>query len=116
MVIVFSVSIWSQSSEWEKELFDSTKEESNQKPKSPKVNKDTIETDWEAELDKDLKDQETRSKSTEGSRGVTSNVQQPNQINRSAQNLMMDVSAAIDIVGAWDRNKPRVQANESITN
>ncbi|GBF48679.1 hypothetical protein LPTSP4_01790 [Leptospira ryugenii] len=65
------------------------------------------ESDWEADLEKEFAEQEAKEKKSEGTRGTTSPVQSQNQINRSAQNLMMDVAVAIDIVGAWDRNKPR---------
>lgn len=103
--VFFAFWLYADTNDWEKELEDP--KESKSSSKAQTTGKTMNSEDWEAELDKDLKDQETRSKVTEGSRGVTSNAQQPNQINRSAQNLMMDVSAAIDIVGAWDRNKPR---------
>ncbi|WP_409996912.1 hypothetical protein [Leptospira sp. 85282-16] len=107
LLVVLSFSIWSETSDWEKELFDSPKSVSQLKSNVTDNNKNSDDADWEAELEKDLKDQETRSKGSEGSRGTTSPVQSNQQMNRSAQNLMMDVSAAIDIVGAWDRNKPR---------
>lgn len=107
MLVVLSFSVWSQSTEWEKELSDITNENPKPNRKEVGVKNQSNDNDWEAELDKDLKDQEKRSKGTEGSRGTTSPIQSNQQINRSAQNLMMDVSAAIDLVGAWDRNKPR---------
>lgn len=105
VIVVFSISAWSQSATWEKELEEPKTSKQNTSATSKTLNAGN--DDWEAELDKDINEQDKRSKDTAGSRGITSNVQQPNQINRSAQNLMMDVSAAIDLVGAWDRNKPR---------
>lgn len=105
VIVVFSISAWSQSATWEKELEEPKTSKQNTSATSKTLNAGN--DDWEAELDKDINEQDKRGKDTAGSRGITSNVQQPNQINRSAQNLMMDVSAAIDLVGAWDRNKPR---------
>lgn len=105
LAMAFVISIYSQTSKWEEELNGS---DASQKKKYQNVaqNKQSTEN-WEADLEKDLKEQEEKDRGMSGSRGVTSPVQTGNQINRSAQNLMMDVSAAIDLVGAWDRNKPR---------
>lgn len=102
LLTLFSFLLLAQTSKWESELEEETPSKKKSEPKlsSPIGN-------WEDDLEKDLKDQETREKSSVGSRGTTTPVQSNNQINRSAQNLMMDVSVAIDIVGAWDRNKPR---------
>ncbi|MCB1178532.1 MAG: hypothetical protein KDK36_13180 [Leptospiraceae bacterium] len=64
--------------------------------------------DWEKELDKELQEMEQKDTKSEGSRGTTSAVQgNTGQMNRSAQNLMMDVSVAVDIVGVYDKNKPQ---------
>ncbi|MDF3819394.1 hypothetical protein P3G55_05765 [Leptospira sp. 96542] len=99
-LVLFSFLLFAQTDEWEKEL--------EEKPKlSISKSQPNTDSSWEADLEKDLLEQERRDKGSEGARGTTSPVQSNNQINRSAQNLMMDVSAAIDIVGAWDRNKPR---------
>ena len=102
LLALFSFILLAQSTKWEEEL----------ETEKPKTNGSTTTVSsnnksWEDDLEKDLLEQEKRSKGSEGSRGTTSPVQSNNQINRSAQNLMMDASVAIDIVGAWDRNKPR---------
>ncbi|WP_411823113.1 hypothetical protein [Leptospira sp. 'Mane'] len=110
--VVFSLALFSyiafaQTNQWEKELEDgSEKKILETKSKTKESN------NWEDDLDKDLKEQEKRSKGSEGSRGTTSPVQSNNQINRSAQNLMMDASVALDIVGEWDKNKPRTTNNK----
>ncbi len=104
LLTLFSVILLAQTSKWEAELDDDNKPKNKV---SQSVSPASKTNTWEDELEKDLKDQENRSKGSEGSRGTTSPVQSNNQVNRSSQNLMMDVSVAIDIVGAWDRNKPR---------
>jgi hypothetical protein len=68
-------------------------------------------TDKEISLEEELEELESKQKSTQGNRGTSSPVSSGNQINRSSQNLMMDVSAAMDIVGGWDKNKPRTTGN-----
>jgi hypothetical protein len=82
-------------------------EDLTQKSKSKTSSVEAPSTNWEEELDKEIAEQESKEKSSQGSRGTTSPVQQRNQVNRSAQNLMMDASVALDIVGAWDNKKPR---------
>jgi hypothetical protein len=70
------------------------------------------EEDWEAELDKELEDLEKRGNMFEGSRGFTSPTQvDPLTGDRSTQNLMMDVTAAVDMVGSWDNNRPQTTSN-----
>ncbi|XDD55356.1 hypothetical protein AB3N62_05985 [Leptospira sp. WS4.C2] len=103
--LLFSALLFAEATDWEKELDDTKSANKKNTESTSKSNTDT--SDWEADLEKDLQDQEKREKGTEGSRGISSPVQSNQQINRSAQNLMMDAYAAIDIVGAWDRNKPR---------
>ncbi len=104
LLTLFSFLLLAQTTKWEEEL----NEDKPKKVVAQKVNSNsTVTENWEADLEKDLKEQSDRSKGSEGARGTTSPVQSNNQINRSAQNLMMDASVAIDIVGAWDRNKPR---------
>lgn len=68
--------------------------------------------DWEQELDRELKDQETKQKAFTDSRGTNSPVSLQNQVNRSSQNLMMDVFVAMDIVGEYDKNKPKTTDNK----
>ncbi|MEM7184605.1 MAG: hypothetical protein AAF518_27160 [Spirochaetota bacterium] len=67
--------------------------------------------DWEAGLAKDLEDLDNKNNKLQDSRGTASPVQMNQNTNRSAQNLMMDISLAVDIVGQWDRQKPQVTPN-----
>ena len=53
--------------------------------------------DWEKELDDEIEDQDSKKKASVDSRGTNSPIQLNNQLNRSAQNLMMDVSVAVDV-------------------
>jgi len=68
--------------------------------------------DWEKELDDEIEDQDSKKKASVDSRGTNSPIQLNNQLNRSAQNLMMDVSVAVDIVGEYDKNKPKTTDNK----
>jgi hypothetical protein len=68
-------------------------------------------SDKEVTLEEELEEMENKQKSNQGNRGTSTSIPSGNQINRSAQNLMMDVSAAIDIVGGYDKNKPRTTGN-----
>jgi hypothetical protein len=99
--ILPAASIHSQ--DWEKEL----EEIEENRPKLKKENGNG----WEDELERDLKEQEKKEKGFQDSRGTTSPIQNQNQLNRSAQNLMMDASVAVDIVGAYDKNKPSTTQN-----
>ncbi len=63
--------------------------------------------DWEEDLDKELQDLDDKAKKSQDSRGTTATSGNTSILNRSAQNLMMDVSVAIDIVGVYDKNKPQ---------
>ncbi|TGN17569.1 hypothetical protein [Leptospira idonii] len=103
---LFSFLLFAETDTWEKELKDIPSLAQNTSSTSSSGN------NWEDDLEKDLKEQEKRSKGSEDSRGTTSPVQSNNQINRSAQNLMMDASVAIDIVGGWDKNKPHSTDNK----
>jgi hypothetical protein len=80
------------------------------KTASKSANQD--EEDWESALLKEVDSQQKQQKKFENSRNTTS----PTQINpltadRSVQNLMMDVMAAVDMVGQWDKNKPQTTSN-----
>ncbi len=68
--------------------------------------------DWEKDLEKDLNEQEQKKKGFQDSRGISSPIQSNMQMNRSAQNLMMDLSAAVDIVGQYDKNRPKTTENQ----
>lgn len=102
--------------DWEKDLRQVEKNEKREKTSfttDPETEKSSSNTeDWEKDLEKDIKEQEKKSKTFRDSRGTTSPAQSGNQQNRSAQNLMMDVHAAIDIVGTYDRYKPRKTENQ----
>jgi hypothetical protein len=88
-----------------------TKRKGNQSELEEMNSKEDSE-DWEKELDKELKTQEKKRKTVKDSRGTSSPIQTTNQINRSAQNLMLNISAAIDIVGMYDKNKPKTTPNK----
>lgn len=76
----------------------------------PNENKEV--EDWEKELDKELEEQEEKEEKYDNSRGFNSPVNiNNNSGNRSAQNLMMGIMAAVDTVGQWDRYKPRKTEN-----
>lgn len=80
---------------------------------SPVLNNSlTKKEDWEKELEEEIEDQDSKKKASIDSRGTNSPVQLNNQLNRSAQNLMMDVSVAVDIVGEYDKNKPKTSENK----
>ncbi|WCL48358.1 hypothetical protein [Leptospira sp. GIMC2001] len=67
---------------------------------------------WEEELEKELREIEEREKAFDQSRGFTSPTQiDPLTGDRSNQNLMMDMTAAVDLVGSWDNNKPQTTSN-----
>ena len=102
---IISFNLHSQEKEdWEKEL-------EELEIKRPKVTK-KVNGNWQEELEKELKEQEKKKQAFEDSRGFAAPIPIGNQLNRSAQNLMMDVAVALDIVGTYDRNKPRRQPNE----
>lgn len=68
--------------------------------------------DWESELEKELREMENREDDFDGSRGFSSPTQvDPLTGDRSAQNLMMDMTASVDMVGSWDNNKPQTTSN-----
>jgi len=70
------------------------------------------EEDWESELNRELRELEEKQELFKGSRGFSSPTQMdPLTGDRSAQNLMMDITAAVDIVGSWDNNKPQTTSN-----
>ncbi len=80
---------------------------------SPVLNNSlTKKEDWEKELEEEIEEQDSKKKASIDSRGTNSPVQLNNQLNRSAQNLMMDVSVAVDIVGEYDKNKPKTSENK----
>jgi hypothetical protein len=103
-----------QKEDWEIQL---EKDLEKQKNKTQSTNTNaqadtTADADWEAQLEKDLKAQKSQTKKFENSRGVNS----PTQLNpltgdRNTQNLMMDINAAVDMVGAWDKNKTKTTKN-----
>lgn len=72
----------------------------------------SVQEDWEKELEADIESTDKDSKSLQDSRGSTSVLPTGNSINRSAQNLMMNISTAVDIVGEWDKQKPQVSNNQ----
>lgn len=117
LVLIFVFSLQAQATkktakETKKEDFELEIEKIESTPVSTRTTSKTQNGTWEDELEKDLKDLERKQKGFEDSRGFASPIQTQNQINRSAQNLMMDVFAALDIVGEYDRNKPRKTKNE----
>lgn len=67
--------------------------------------------DWELELDKEIRDQESKQKAFTDSRGTNAPISLQNQVNRASQNLMMDIFVAMDIVGEYDKNKPKTTPN-----
>lgn len=72
----------------------------------------SMNEDWEKELERELKELEEKQESYSGSRGFASPVQvDPFTGDRSTQNLMMDITAAVDLVGSWDNNKPQTTSN-----
>lgn len=106
---------------WEDEL---DRDLEIQKNKSKKIkdpnNNETNSTqdngnleEWEIQLERELKQQKNLSKKSENSRNTnlpTVQSQQQNT-NQNAQNLMMDINAAVDMVGQWDKNKRRTTPN-----
>lgn len=75
------------------------------------VKSDSFE-DWEKEIDKEIQEQENKQKAFTDSRGTNAPTILQNQINRASQNLMMDVFVAMDIVGEYDKNKPKTTENK----
>ena len=69
-------------------------------------------SDWEKELDEELKEQDKQKDALKDSRATTLPTSNPNQINRSFQNLMMDIAVAVDLVGEYDKNKPKTTENK----
>ncbi len=68
--------------------------------------------EWEEQLERELRQQKLQAKKSQNSRNTNSpTVQNPLTSNQNAQNLMMDINAAVDMVGQWDKNKPRTTAN-----
>ena len=68
--------------------------------------------DWEIQLERELQLQKAQSKKFQNSRNVNApTTLNPQTSNQNAQNLMMDINAAVDMVGAWDKNKPKTTAN-----
>jgi hypothetical protein len=68
--------------------------------------------DWETELERELKEIEEKERTLEQSRGISSPTQfDPRTGDRSTQNLMMDITAAVDMLGSWDNNKPQTTSN-----
>ncbi len=68
--------------------------------------------EWEEQLERELRQQKAQSKKSQNSRNTNSpTVQNPQTSNQNAQNLMMDINASVDMVGAWDKNKPKTTAN-----
>ena len=68
--------------------------------------------DWEKDLERDLLEQESRQKAFIDSRGTNAPIAMQNQVNRASQNLMMDVSVAVDLVGEYDKNRPKTTDNK----
>ncbi|HMV45156.1 MAG TPA: hypothetical protein PKD50_21690, partial [Leptospiraceae bacterium] len=69
--------------------------------------------DWEIQLEREIQQQKALSKKTQNSRNTNSpTVQNPLTSNQNAQNLMMDINAAVDMVGQWDKNKKKTTSND----
>lgn len=94
----------SEKEDWEKDI-DALETKKNE-------NGPAEDDDWEKDLEKDLKEQENSRKGFQDSRGTASPIQSQNQMNRSAQNLMMDIAASVDIVGVYDKNRPNTTDNK----
>lgn len=74
--------------------------------------KTETEASWEAELEKDLSKQKGQADKFQNSRGFNSPMfMNPQSSDRSTQNLMMDIMAAVDTVGQWDKNKKKSTEN-----
>lgn len=91
-----------------------TSEKSSEKNNLEKTNKskNSASENWETELNREIEAQKEIHKKYENAR----NFQNPTQNNpltadRSIQNLMMDLSAAVDIVGQWDTNRKQTTSN-----
>ncbi|MBE7410919.1 MAG: hypothetical protein L6Q54_04390 [Leptospiraceae bacterium] len=89
---------------------DFVKEKKTEKKTTTKS--EPIQEDWELELDKDI--EEVTKNSTE--KKDTKNLGYPKifpspSIDRNVQNLMMDINAAIDLLGGWDKNKNKTTEN-----
>lgn len=68
--------------------------------------------DWETELDKELKLIQERESSSDQSKTNSTEADVSSQgLGRSNQNLMMNINAAVDLVGSWDNNKPETTDN-----
>jgi hypothetical protein len=105
-----SVQLNQPKEEWEKELDNDLQKQS--KPKDTTKNSETVQEDWETQLDSDLNKQKNQSKKFENSRSTNSpTVLNPLTGDRNTQNLMMDINAAVDMVGGWDKNKTKTTKN-----
>lgn len=107
LVFFISISLFSQENDGINDL------ENDLKALEEKTtNQATEDDDWEKVLKKDLESLDSNSQKSQDSRGTMSTSQSQNRINRSAQNLMMEISVAGDVVGQWDNEKPQVTDNE----
>lgn len=84
----------------------------NEKKPSNDYKYDESDLDWESQLLDELSKQEKQQSKFENSRNIASPTQvNPLTADRSVQNLMMDMSASVDMVGQWDNNKPQTTSN-----
>ncbi len=99
--------------DWEKDLEKDLNTQNEKQKKIAEADNSNNPEDWEIQLEKELKQQKIQSQKSENSRNTNSpTVQNPTtSTNPNAQNLMMDINAAVDMVGQWDKNKPRTTAN-----
>ncbi|MBP7281518.1 MAG: hypothetical protein KBA66_08085 [Leptospiraceae bacterium] len=103
--------------DWEEQLdkdLDSQKKRSDKQKvtASPEADNKGNSEDWEEQLERELKQQKVLSQKSQNSRNTNSPaVQTPQTSNQNSQNLMMDINAAVDIVGQWDKNKKSTTTN-----
>jgi hypothetical protein len=107
ILLLITFSIFSQTGKVPQKEIKKVTEEKASEPISKEKSTTSSTKDWEDDLEKEIQDLDEKAKKSQDSRGTTATSGNTSILNRSAQNLMMDVSVAIDIVGVYDKNKPQ---------
>lgn len=103
---------WEQFSQIDKTDNSTSSENASSKTSSTAKNPQNQNFDWEKQLLDEIAAQEKQQSKFENSRNISSPTQvNPLTADRSVQNLMMDMSASVDMVGQWDNNKPQTTSN-----